>query len=154
MLLASVTLIILIGIVLLILEILVLPGLIAGIIGSIMIICGIWLMYFNFGNIYGHISLIASLCLFVLSLWFSFKYDAWKRLSLQQASEGKIQRTDELNLAVGDTGITISAVRPMGTALFNNTRVEVMTQNEMINSNTKIRIIEILPNKLIVEKAE
>ncbi len=142
--------IILVGIILLILEILILPGLIAGIIGSAMMLTGVWLSYKNYGSTVGNIMAISTIVVTGFSIYFAFKSNAWKKFSLQQASEGKIARTDEMDIKVGDIGKSISAIRPMGTAMFGNTKVEVQTNGEMIASNTNVVVIEVLTNKLIV----
>jgi membrane-bound ClpP family serine protease len=152
MLLFGIILIIITGIILLVLEILVLPGMIAGIIGSLLMLTGILMIYGNYGRTAGHISVLITGIVTVFSLWYSFKSKAWKRFSLEKSSEGKIQRVDELGIKPGDVGIALSAVRPMGTAIFNGTKVEVQSMSEMIPTNSSIEVIEVLSNKLIVRK--
>jgi membrane-bound ClpP family serine protease len=148
----TIVFLILIGIVLLILEILILPGLIAGIIGGILIITGIILTYTNYGNTYGHITFAATAIVTGISIWYAFKSRVWERFGLQQTSDGKIIRLDELNIQPGDAGITLSVVRPSGTALFDNKKLEVHSRGEIIDSNKIIEVIEVLPNKLIVKE--
>lgn len=143
---------ILIGIVLLILEILILPGLIAGILGGIMVITGVVLSYKNYGEFYGNITLaITSLVSFV-SIWYSFKSRAWERFSLKEVSNAKMDRVDELNIKEGDVGVSLSVIRPAGTALFDHKKIEVHSMGEIIDSNKIIEVIEVLPNKLLVRE--
>ncbi len=137
-----------------ILEILILPGLIAGIIGSSMMLIGVWLSYSNYGSTVGNITACATIVATVLAIYFAFKSNAWKKFSLEQASEGKITRTDEMNINVGDVGKSISAIRPMGTAIFGNIKVEVQSNGEMIEASTSVEVIEVLQNKLIVKRKQ
>lgn len=147
-------LLILVGILLLILEILMLPGLIAGIIGSAMIIVGVYITYHTYGNTVGNIVAVSSFVLSALALYFSFRYNVWKRFSLHHANHSNIARVDALNIKVGDIGHSISAIRPMGTAMFDNEKVEVQTFGEMIDTNTDVEVVQVMPNKLIVKKAD
>lgn len=148
----TIAFLIVIGIVLLILEILILPGLIAGIIGSVMILIGIILSYKNYGDFYGNITLAATAVLTGVSIWYSFKSKAWEKFSLKEVSDGKVTRVDELNVKVGDAGVSLSVIRPAGTALFDEKKIEVHSRGEIIDSNKIIEVIEVLPNKLIVKQ--
>ncbi len=148
----SIIILILCGIILLVLEILILPGLIAGIIGALMILGGIWYSYRELGNTAGTITALSTITLTAATIYLAFRYNVWRRFSLQNASDSRIDRVDELNFKPGDIGKSISAIRPMGTAIFDNKRVEVQSQGEMIDANTDIEIIEVMVNKLIVKK--
>jgi membrane-bound ClpP family serine protease len=148
----SIILLILAGIVLLILELLILPGLVAGIVGGILLIAGIWYSFHEYGSTTGFITAFATLALTLLSLYLTFKYNIWRRFSLEKANDSKISRVDEMNINPGDTGKSLSAIRPMGMGMFNHKKVEVQSMGEMIDANSSIEVIEVLPNKLIVKK--
>ena len=148
----SILVLIIIGIILLILEILIIPGLIAGIIGSIMMLVGIWVTYKNYGSTAGNITAASTAIVTTLAVYFAFKSSAWKKFSLQQSSDAKIARADEMQINVGDVGKSISAIRPMGSAMFGNRKVEVQSNGEMIDTNTEIEVTEVLSNKLLVRK--
>jgi len=147
-------LLILVGIALLILEILLLPGLIAGIIGSAMVITGVSLVYKTYGNTVGNIVAVSSGLLSAAAIYFSFRYNVWKRFSLQHDNKSNITRVDALNIKPGDIGRSISAIRPMGTVMFGNEKVEVQTFGELIDTNTDVEVVQVMPNKLIVKKAD
>ena len=145
---------IIVGILLLILEILLLPGLVAGIIGSAMVIVGVSITYNTYGNTVGHIVAGSSAALSALAVYFSFRYNVWKRFSLQHDNQSNITRVDALSIKPGDIGRSISAIRPMGTVMFGNEKVEVQTFGEMIDTNTDVEVVQVMPNKLIVKKAD
>jgi len=58
---------------------------------------------------------------------------------------------DNLADLVGKTGITRSALHPAGYIEVDNRRIDVVTQGEMIDSNTPVRITAVEGNRVIVE---
>ena len=146
----TIILLILVGIILLILEILILPGLIAGIIGALMILGGILYAFHELGNTVG--SIIVLITITSATIYLAFRYNVWRRFSLQQSSDSKIERVDEMDIKTGEQGKALSALRPMGTAVFHNKKVEVQSLGEMIEANSTVEVIEVMTNKLIVKK--
>ena len=55
------------------------------------------------------------------------------------------------HLKVGDTGVAQSILRPSGNALFGPLHVDVITQGEFVEPNSKIRILAIEGARVIVE---
>ena len=53
---------------------------------------------------------------------------------------------------VGDKGKTSSALRPYGKAVFSDKFYEVKSSENFIDENKKIKIINILQDKIIVKK--
>lgn len=153
MLLTSIIVLIFIGIVLLVLEILVLPGLIAGIIGGILIISGIAWMYASYGNNAGNITALVTAIATGASIYFSLRSRAWERFGLKDSLEGKTNEVNKLEIHEGDEGISVSALRPMGTVMVNNQRVEAQTNGELLPENSKIVVKKILSNKILVQLA-
>lgn len=147
----AIILLIAIGIALLVLEILVLPGLIAGIIGGVFILAGVMMTYSNYGSEAGHLTAIVSVLLSAGTVIYFLRSKSWQRFGLNSKLEGKTNEVDKLPVNEGDTGITVSALRPMGTILVNNLRMEAQTNGEMIPDNTLVKIIRVLPNKVLVE---
>ena len=154
MLLASIIAIILFGIALLILEILILPGLIAGIIGTIFMLVGIGMMYKSFGSTYGNINLISTASFCTGSLIYVLKSKAWLMFSLKDTIDSKVIDLTQEMIVEGEEAITISALRPMGSVLIKNQKYEVQTNGEYIEANQKVVIVKILTNKLLVKLAE
>ncbi|MEZ5067536.1 MAG: hypothetical protein R2847_03225 [Bacteroidia bacterium] len=105
-------------------EILILPGLIAGIIGAIMVIPGVWYSFHVYGPEVGMYVSLGTLALTGITIYFSFRYNVWRKFSLQQQNDSRIDRVDEMDIKPGTIGTTISAVRPSGTAMFNHRKIE------------------------------
>lgn len=142
---------ILLGIILLILEILVLPGLVAGIIGGLMILASVIWMYQDYGTTAGHITAVSSFLATVLAIWWSLKSKAWTRFGLKDQLEGKVNEVSILGINEGDEGRTISALRPSGTVLIGDKRIEGQTSGEFLDVGTKVVVTKVFPNKVIVK---
>lgn len=111
MILATIIFLIVLGGFLLVLEFLFLPGLVAGIIGFLLQVAGVWASFHYFGSSNGLIVLVVTAVLDGLMFWLLFKSGVWKRLSLQTELHGRMNTLDETPVAVGDKGITSSRDR-------------------------------------------
>jgi membrane-bound ClpP family serine protease len=80
---AYIAILIVVGIILLVLEILILPGLIAGIAGVVFMLIGILWTFSEYGRTVGIYTSIATVLLTGISLYISFKSKVWSRLSLK-----------------------------------------------------------------------
>lgn len=142
---------ILIGILLLVLEILILPGFIAGVIGGIFLLVSIVWMYKAHGDTAGHITAASTMVVTFLAIYGSLKSRAWKRYGLNDTIDGRVNDVGKLNINEGDEGRTISALRPSGTILLNDIKVEAQTNGELVDVGTKVIVTKVLPNKVIVK---
>ena len=132
------------------LEILVIAGVgFVGAIGGILIIIGIYGAY-GIESTYGHLALVSSLVLSILTIYLSLKSNTWKKLSLNHSLEGKVNTFDE-NLNAGDTGIAVSRLAPMGKALINGHLYEVQSMEGYITENSEIVIVKASSDKIIVK---
>ena len=144
---------ILIGLLFIILEILVIPGVaIFGILGVIIILIGVWQSYITYGTTAGHIVLASSILLSIVTLVFSLRSKTWKRMMLNSKIEGKTNVIDENKIKAGDTGKTTSRLSPAGKAIINGDYYEVHTQSEFMDPGTEIEIIKIDFNKIYVKQ--
>jgi membrane-bound ClpP family serine protease len=146
---------IIIGLIFLALEILVIPGVgIAGIIGFILIIVGIWQTYAGHGMLAGHLVLAGTLILTVSTLVLSLRSKTWRKLALLTAIDSKVNLIDAENVKPGDTGKTVSRLAPMGKALINGEFYEVSTNGDFIDQQTEVVVLKIDHNKIIVKRKE
>ncbi len=143
---------ILIGIVALILEIFVIPGFgIVGIFGFSSILFGIYEAYSQYGMVAGNITLMSTVLFLVGLIVVSLRTKTWRKLMLHTNIESKVNEIDENKVEVGSEGITISRLAPIGKARINNEIFEVDTQGLFVDPNTKIVVIKINKNKIIVK---
>ncbi len=140
------------GLILVVAEIVFVPGTtLVGVIGFCFLIVGVGLSFKYFGGEIGWVTLGVTSVACGGLLYFSFTTDAWKRFSLKSSSSGKLNEGELDNLVVGMEGQTVSALRPIGKAELNNQTVEVKTNGDYLDSGSRIRIIKIISNQIIVE---
>ncbi len=143
---------IVLGLLLVLLEIFLLPGLIAGIIGGLIVIFAIIKAYIDHGATAGTITLIATIAAFVLLMIMLFQSKTWRKLTLHDAIDSKVNIIKEDSIKVGDIGKSISRISPMGKALFNNEYFEVASNVNFIDENKAIIIVKIEGNKIFVKE--
>ena len=148
----TVILLIVIGLVLIIVELVFIPGTtLIGILGFVLAGIGIWIGYAALGTTIGHFILGSSVLIAGVAFFYSFRTDAWSRFALNDQIKSRVNDEHPHTLQIGETGITVSALRPQGTGLFNDQRHEVQTKGEFVAPNTQIRIISLNQNKITVE---
>lgn len=150
-----IAILILLGISLLVLEILILPGLIAGIIGGIFLLAALSWTFKAYGSTAGIYTSIATVVLAALSIYIGFKSKVWNRFSLKHSmKESKVNLIDTDVVKEGAVAITVSALRPMGTIMIDDIKVEAQSNGELIPGNTKVIILRVLQNKVLVRQFE
>jgi membrane-bound ClpP family serine protease len=149
---AVIIILILIGLLMLILEVLVLPGGVAGIVGFMMMVAGIWMAYTSEGVMAGNITLLVTIGVNVLGLILALRSKTWKKAMLQTKIDSRVNVIDASELKPGDKGKTISRCAPMGKAIFNDKFYEVSTFTDFIDENVDIEIIRIEGKKIIVKQ--
>jgi membrane-bound ClpP family serine protease len=140
------------GILLLLLEIIFVPGTtIVGVGGLIVLAIGIYLAYVSVSTMAGHISLASSVAVVFLALIVLLKGETWKRVALDNKLEGKGVESVEGLLKIGDKGKTISRLNPVGKAVFEERIVEVATSGDFVPENVEVEITKIEGNKIRVK---
>lgn len=140
-----VTLVILLGIIFLLAEIFLLPGItISGIAGFIFLIGGIAYAYMYMGNMAGNMTLIISAFLIMGSFLYFIKSKSLRRISLTTNIDSKVDMSDLQKIKVGDVGITQSRLNPMGKVFINDLTVEAKSiDGQMIDEDTEVIVIKI-----------
>lgn len=143
---------ILIGLILIVIEVIFIPGTtLVGLAGFIFLIVGVGLSFKYFGTDRGWLTLGGSAVAAGGILYVAFRTDAWSRFSLRSSLQGKVNDGQHDALAVGMTGQTTSALRPMGNAEIEGRLYEVRTTGEYVENGQPVRIIRISENKIVVE---
>jgi membrane-bound ClpP family serine protease len=144
---------ILVGILMLLIEILVIPGSgVAGIIGFGLMVAGIWIAYTNEGVRDGHITLGITLGVSVVGLLLALRSKTWNKAMLNTVIDGKVKTIDPNLLKVGDKGKTISRCAPMGKAVFDNRFYEVSAYSDFIDQEKEIEVMKISGNKIFIKQ--
>jgi membrane-bound ClpP family serine protease len=145
---------ILLGVILFLMEVLVIPGLgFAGIGSFILIAIGVYLSYHHYGNEVGNYTLIGSILFFVGMTVYALRARTWKRLTLESAIDSKVNVLSKSEVSVGDSGIAVSRLAPMGKVMVNHKIYEAKSLGEYITENTPIVVLKVNESNVIVKPA-
>ncbi|MFO8087087.1 MAG: NfeD family protein [Bacteroidales bacterium] len=144
---------ILIGILLLLLELLVIPGTtVAGIAGFALIGFSIYMAYDTHGVAAGHWTLAGAVVGSLASVIMAFRSRTWKKAGLAYTITGKANTMEGPLVQKGDTGVAVSRLTPGGKARINKQYYEVQSIEGMIDAQTKILVAKVDGNKVYVKK--
>lgn len=141
-----------IGLLLLVIEVIFIPGTsVAGFVGFGILVVGLYLSFTYFGNqagwsIVGGTSVVSAL----LFVWI-FRSKPWEQFALKSAIKSKVNEGMLDNLKIGEEGIAVSALRPIGKAELGGILVEVTTLGNYVDSGTRVKIVKISSNQILVE---
>ncbi len=148
----AIVFLIVLGLVLIWLEVLVIPGTtISGIGGIILMAGGVYLAFNQHGNVAGLWVLGATLVLLILTVIFFLKSNTWKRISLSTNVSSKVEYFEENSIQVGDTAKTVTRLAPMGKVRVNDMDVEAESLSGLIDPETEVVVTEVLKYKVIVK---
>ena len=147
-----VILLILLGLALVIVEVIFIPGTtLVGVGGIITMVIGIIVSFKYFGAETGWITLGGSTAASGVLLYLAFRTNMWKRFALNTTIDGKVNEIEGIKFAVGMEGVALSALRPFGTGEFGGNTAEVRTLGEYVATGSRIRIVKVSVNQIIVE---
>lgn len=145
-------LLIFLGLLLLMIEFAVIPGItIAGIGGFILLGASVYIAFTTYGNLAGFITLAFVLIATPVLIYYFFKSRTGKKMMLDTNIEGKVETFEIEKIKPGDQGKTIGRLAPMGKVKINDLIVEAQSTGSFIDHQTDIKVIKVLPNKIIVE---
>ncbi|HCE56389.1 MAG TPA: hypothetical protein DER09_01000 [Prolixibacteraceae bacterium] len=148
----AIILLIILGLVLLLLEFAVIPGVtIAGVGGFLLLAASVYIAFAEMGKVAGFITLAIVLILSPLMVYYFFKSRSGKKMILDSKIDGKIENMEHGKIQAGDIGITIGRLAPMGKIKINGEVVEAQSAGTYIDEHTEIQVIKIHLNKIIVE---
>ena len=141
---------ILVGIVLMIAEILLIPGVgVAGILGLLSMGGSCWYAFYEYGNLTGGIVAGVTAVVLVVFAVVVLRAKTWKRMTLNTTIESKVNQLT-VELSVSDKGRTITRLAPMGSVRFGDEIVEVKALEGMIDPNVEVEICMIEDGKIYV----
>ncbi len=145
-----------IGAILLVVELLFMPGsMIIGFIGILSNLMGIGLSYSYFGLETAVITAGISGVINALTFYKAFQKGTWKKITLHKTLEPKaLDAKLSEKLFVGESGVALSALRPSGTADFQGDNYEVFAKSGLIEAGKPITIVKISGAKIYVKEAD
>jgi membrane-bound ClpP family serine protease len=147
-----ITVLCLIGILLILVEIFLIPGLtITALTGAVFSIAGIYYAFRSYGVWGGSITLVSTLAIIGIAFICLVKSKALDTISLKTDIGSTVASNDSVNIAVGDEGISISRLNPMGKVRVNSITMEAKTLGEFVDEHTEIVVLKVSPTQLTVK---
>lgn len=148
--------VIVLGILFMLIEIFLLPGIsIAGIAGAIFLIGGIIYAYMFLGSTAGNITLTASAVALGGTFVWLVKSNSLRKIALETNIEDSVDNSHLKQIAVGDTGVALSRLNPIGQVLVNDVEVEGKSfDGDFIEEETEIEVVKVKTYNILVKKKE
>lgn len=142
------------GMGLVVLELVAIPGTtVAGLCGVGLLIYGIYEMFVGYGTLWGLVALIVSLALCIILLVYTLRGKTWKRAALKEEINSKVN-TIQTTVKVGDKGVAVTRLAPMGMAEIAGERMEVYTATSYVEPGTALRVEAVEGNRIRVAVSE
>lgn len=149
-------LIFVIGFILLIAELFV-PGGIVGIIGGALMI--ISLLFAGESVVHMAYSILIAMFIAVIGMVIIMKFlgknlHVFNKLILKDATtteEGYVSNVNRIDL-LGKSGETITPLRPAGTIVVDNERIDAVSEGSFIGSNKKVEVIQVEGSRIVVRE--
>lgn len=133
------------------LEIFLLPGItFAGVAGMLFAVGGIAYAY-TLGLTIGNITLAVSVFVFGVFFFWLLRANSFQRVALKTDVDARLTSTRELGLQVGEEGVALSRLAPIGKARFGNITVEAKASENFIDERTPVKIVQIDGTNVLVE---
>lgn len=139
------------GLALLFVELLI-PGGIVGSLGAIALVVAIYLSFHHLGVVAGIVAIVLSGIFAVLAFRFTLR-----RLTLSksmEASEGHVSASEVLKELLGAEGVAHTPLRPSGIAIFEGKKVDVVTDGDMVDKDTKVKVTRVEGGRVVVRPLE
>jgi membrane-bound ClpP family serine protease len=141
------------GLLLLLLEVLVIPGVgVVGFFGFGLIVYSIWVSFANHGTTAGFFTTVATFLASALVIWLALRSKTWRRISLNTDITAKVNVNDPNDLAPGDTGVSVGRIAPMGKAMVNGKYFEVKSGGAFIDQGKELLVTRIDGNQVYVKE--
>lgn len=144
---------ILFGALLVMVEILFVPGTtIVGLIGIVFSGIGVYYGYQEFSPTNATIVFVVTVLINLGMLVYGFKAGVWKKFSLMETNTGRSFDDRLIGLEIGQSGRTKSDCKPFGKAEFGDKIYEVKSDSGFISTNVDVYIHKLENNKIIIKQ--
>ena len=144
---------IVLGILLFVIEFLLVPGVtVAGIGGLVLTVLGVYKAFNDFGSTVGVWVLIGTLMLSVFVIAMSLRARTWNRLMLKTNVNGTVDHDiTEEQIKVGDKGITLTRLAPMGKIEVNGIVREAKSLEGYVDEHSNIEVVSVEGTRISVK---
>ena len=140
-----------VAILLVILELFFLPGLsVAGFLSVVFYGVAIYFSFSHLGSVAGVITLVVAVLFTLFFIWYFMRSRTLDKMSLHTNIENTAPTRISQSISVGDCGVTLSRLNPMGKVLIGDITVEARAI-EFIDESTHIRVVKVDATNVLVE---
>ena len=145
---------ILLGMVLLVVEVALIPGLgLTGIAGGAFMIAAIVYAFMGVSALAGWITLVVSILLCVLLIVWAVYGKSLDKVALKEKIESSVADPNIATLSVGMRGVAVTRLASIGNAEFDGTVVEVAVRNgNFVDTDENVEIVLIQDGTVYVKK--
>ena len=139
--------------VLLVVEVLFVPGLgMAGIAGGLAMIGSVLYAFFEVGALTGWITMLVAVLICIALFMWALYGKSLDKVALKKNLDSKLEVVDIKKFAVGDKGVTRTRLALIGEAEFNGELVEVKSEMGYIKEGEPVEIIRIVGEAIYVKR--
>ncbi|MEK4850556.1 NfeD family protein [Paenibacillus sp. FSL H7-0756] len=154
---AETLLLFILGLVMLILELFVPSFGILGILGSISLVAGVVRAAYSFTHALFSLGIaFSAAAVVIVFVAVVFKERGiWNRFILQDSltrDKGFVPVPEKLRL-IGASGMSVTPLRPAGTATFDGERIDVVTEGGFIEAQTAVSVVKVEGGRVVVKEA-
>ena len=150
-----IVLLVLLGILFLLAELLLLPGVSIG--GVLAMVCyggAIWYAFDSLSVMAGIWTIVVVVVVSLISLAFSLRAKTWNRFALKQNIDSTSMPHPEDEVAVGATGVTVSRLAPMGKVNIAGKVYEAKSEDAYIDQKQGVEVVGFENFSVIVRKID
>ena len=136
-----IAILIVIGALLLVVELILLPGFTVAGIGGLACYCGAaYMAYANYGGTGLLITIGVVVLVSIIATWFSLRAKTWKKFALSQNIDGEAQVSPEQQVKTGERGVAITRLAPMGKVMIGGQTYEAKAIDLFVDQQTEVEV--------------
>ncbi len=111
-----------------------------------------WMAFTDFGLTGGLLTLGVTAVICGIGTYFLFGTDLLQRVAQKEMIDSTSATADQLSAHVGDTGVSLTRLAPMGQAAFGDKEVEVRSADGLLDEGTPIIITRVEGASITVKR--
>ncbi|MBQ7222158.1 MAG: NfeD family protein [Bacteroidales bacterium] len=148
-------LLILLGIILILAELLLIPGgIVTGVLGVCSLAGASVYSFIHFGNVAGTITVLITVAALAVIIFYALRDKTWKKATLNTEIKAKVDSNPaEKGIEPGMPGVTVTRLNPVGRVrLADKLDVEAQSEDGLIDPQCEIVVSRVEEDKVFVKK--
>ncbi len=150
-----VVLLVVLATVLMLVEVVFIPGFgITGFAGALAMIGSVFYAFFEVSNLAGWVTLVVVGMICIALFMWALYGKSLDKVALKKKIDSKVDVVDVKKFSVGDRGVAKTRLALIGEAIINGETVEVKSEMGFINEGEKVEIIRVAIDSIYVRKID